>query len=172
MSKRTTIIHPSIALAAAMTDEQRAQLAAKQVVWIGENGYQIQPYQLARWWGARKGFSGMAGGWIYDSQGRPVVQGWMGLYLKYSHLMKSHYFSAVRTHMALQIVRRGMKLGRDVTDAQIMNESGAYLVLSRSNPQVSQELRGALELLSLSYIRDLEARTPEKEREQARDTRS
>lgn len=35
--------------------------------------------RLARAWAEHFGYKGKPGGWIYDDNGRPVVQGWAGL---------------------------------------------------------------------------------------------
>lgn len=38
--------------------------------------------KLAKKWAKLNGYYGKAGGWIYEPSGRPIVQGWLGLYDK------------------------------------------------------------------------------------------
>lgn len=44
--------------------------------------------RLARTWGRANGYQGRAGGWIYDSQGRAVVQGWTALYRRFATVIE------------------------------------------------------------------------------------
>jgi hypothetical protein len=37
---------------------------------------QMTDVELARTWAAHYGYTGRAGGWIYDPSGMPVLQGW------------------------------------------------------------------------------------------------
>lgn len=37
----------------------------------------------AKAYGKARGFHGKPGGWIYNGAGRPVCQGWLGLYFKF-----------------------------------------------------------------------------------------
>lgn len=43
-----------------------------------------QKIRRARSWGNARGYEGRAGGWIYNSAGRPVVQGWAAFYRRHA----------------------------------------------------------------------------------------